>query len=324
MIICQPKIKPKNKHLQSILASAKIRLLRLRKNNPVVENEVKQTLTSSLATLLGFYTKNQTDSDTVAILLHGWEGSSQSTYIQLLADSLYQQGLNIYRLNLRDHGDSHHMNEELFHSCRIDEVVLAVKDIQQQFPDKKFIMCGFSLGGNFALRVAAKAAEAGLNFEHVFAISPPIIPKHSMQAIHASKLYNKYFLRKWKRSLHIKNQLFPHLFTDSQWQNEDSLERLTQMLIVAHTEYTSTDDYFNGYSITPDTIRSISCPTHVITAWDDPVIPFKDFSTIDRLPQIKLITTAHGGHCGFIQGWGMRSWIEDHIIATCVNPATKQ
>ena len=314
MIICQPKIKPKNKHLQSILASSRIRLLRLRKRNPVLENEIKQKLETPLATLLGFYTKNVQESNAVAILLHGWEGSSQSTYIQLLADSLYRQGLDIYRLNLRDHGDSHHMNEDLFHSCRIDEVVLAVQNIQAKFPDKQFVMCGFSLGGNFALRVAAKAKGAGLAFKHVFAVSPPIIPKHSMQAIHASKLYNKYFLRKWKRSLHIKHQLFPHIFSDHSWQEEDNLERLTQKLIIAHTEYSSTDDYFNGYSITPDVIRAIESPTDIITAWDDPVIPFKDFSTVDRLPQVRILTTAHGGHCGFIQGWHMRSWIEDHVI----------
>lgn len=317
MNILQPPIKPKNKHLQSILASSKVRLMRLRKSNPVLEIEEPQTLNSPLANLLGFYSKNPTESDTVAVLLHGWEGSSRSTYIQLLADSLFKAGMDIYRLNLRDHGDSHHLNEDLFHSCRIDEVVHAVQQIQQQYIGKKFIMCGFSLGGNFALRLAARANQAQLNFEHVFAVSPPIIPKHSMQAIHASKLYNNYFLRKWKRSLHLKNKLFPHLFTDKGWQQEVNLERLTQMLIVAHTEYTSTDDYFNGYSITPEIISAIQCPTDVITAWDDPVIPFKDFSTIDRLPQIKLITTAHGGHCGFIQGWSMRSWIEDHIIESC-------
>jgi len=318
MIISQPPIRPKNKHLQSILASSKIRLLRLRKSNPVIENEEQQSLTSPLATLQGFYTQNPTESETMVILLHGWEGSAKSTYIQLLANSLYLEGLNIYRLNLRDHGDSHHMNEALFHSCRIEEVMLAVQDIQKQFPNKNFILCGFSLGGNFALRIASRAQDAGLSFKHVFAISPPLVPKNSMNAIHDSKLYNTYFLKKWKRSLHIKNKLFPHLFSNTKWQKEENLEHLTHMLIVEHTEYSTTDDYFNGYSITPDTISSINCPTDVITSWDDPVIPFKDFSTIDRMPQIKLITTAHGGHCGFVQGWSMRSWVEDHIIETCM------
>ena len=314
MIICQPPIRPKNKHLQSILASAKVRLLRLRSNNPVVENQTEQLLEGSLATLLGFYTPHPDNGDTLAILLHGWEGSSQSTYIQLLANTLYQEGLDIFRLNLRDHGDSHHLNEDLFHSCRLEEVVDAVAQIQQRYPGKKFILCGFSLGGNFALRVASRASTAGLSFQHIFAVSPPVIPKNSMDAIHQSRLYTGYFLKKWKRSLHIKSRLYPHLFDDNSWQQENNLERLTQMLILKHTDFKKTDDYFAGYSITPEVIRSINCPTHVITAWDDPVFPFKDFSTIDRLPQIKLLTTANGGHCGFIQGWRMRSWIEDHVI----------
>ena len=58
MIICQPPIRPKNKHLQSILASSKVRLLRLRKGNPVNENQVEQTLQNPHATLLGYYTQN--------------------------------------------------------------------------------------------------------------------------------------------------------------------------------------------------------------------------------------------------------------------------
>ena len=33
---------------------------------------------------------------------------------------------DVARLNLRDHGDSHHLNDEIFHSCRIAEVVGAV------------------------------------------------------------------------------------------------------------------------------------------------------------------------------------------------------
>ena len=33
------------------------------------------------------------------------------------------QGFDVFRLNLRDHGTSHHLNPELFHSNRISEVV---------------------------------------------------------------------------------------------------------------------------------------------------------------------------------------------------------
>ena len=42
--------------------------------------------------------------------------------------SCSMRGYDVVRLNLRDHGDSHHLNPEIFHSCRIAEVVGAVHE----------------------------------------------------------------------------------------------------------------------------------------------------------------------------------------------------
>jgi len=86
------------------------------------------------------------------VLLHGWEGRSESTYIQLLADTLYRQGVSIARLNFRDHGNTHHLNRGLFHSCRLDEVADAVRAVQDQWQPQQLFLAGFSLGGNFAIR----------------------------------------------------------------------------------------------------------------------------------------------------------------------------
>ena len=98
----------------------------------------------------------------VAVLLHGWEGSADSTYVLALAQQLYDRGFDVVRLNLRDHGATHHLNRELFHSCRLPEVVGAIRRIQLMFPGKPLHLAGFSLGGNFMLRAAAQAEQAGL------------------------------------------------------------------------------------------------------------------------------------------------------------------
>src|ERR1700704_7004508 len=97
------------------------------------------------------------------VLLHGWEGSADSLYVLSLAQQLFAQRFEVMRLNLRDHGDTHHLNRELFHSCRLPEVVGAISSLQRLFPDKPLHLVGFSLGGNFMLRVAAQADEAGLD-----------------------------------------------------------------------------------------------------------------------------------------------------------------
>lgn len=324
MIICNPGIKPKNKHLQSILASSKIRLLKLKKNNPISTKSKEIILDTKQATLQGFYTKAE-NANKMYILLHGWEGSAQSTYIQLLANALYSQNkTSIFRLNFRDHGATHHLNEELFHSCRLDEVVEAVKQITDKYPHKSVYLCGFSLGGNFSLRVAAKADRAGIKLTKVFAVSPPIVPKNSMIAIEKSKLYSTYFMRKWQKSLLKKHQIYPQKFSDVEYKNIKSLDDLTRLLILRHSDYMTTDEYFHAYQIDQEVIKNINIPCHVLASWDDPVIPFEDFSILEKRQYIKLVTTKHGGHCGFINSWNLSSWVEQYIIENSSEKSTEK
>ena len=57
------------------------------------------------------------------MLLHGWEGSAESSCVLSLGSLLYSAGYDVLRLNLRDHGGTQRLNREIFHSCRLPEVV---------------------------------------------------------------------------------------------------------------------------------------------------------------------------------------------------------
>src|SRR5438270_10147299 len=65
----------------------------------------------------------------IAVVLHGWEGSADSCYVLSLGAELLAGGFDVLRLNLRDHGASHHLNREIFHSCRLAEVVGAIRAV---------------------------------------------------------------------------------------------------------------------------------------------------------------------------------------------------
>src|SRR5262249_26428274 len=106
----------------------------------------------SLQTTLG-----RPESKHLTILIHGWEGNADSLYVLSLGGYLFELGSDVFRLNLRDHGPSHHLNEDIFHSGRIAEVVGAVEAIAKRYPTRRLSIAGFSLGGNFALRVAVRA-----------------------------------------------------------------------------------------------------------------------------------------------------------------------
>jgi predicted alpha/beta-fold hydrolase len=268
--------------------------------------------------LQGFHTRQSVLAQprALAVLLHGWEGSAQSTYILHTGARLLAEGCDVFRLNFRDHGETHHLNRELFHSCRIGEVVGAVRQIADRFPERPLLIGGFSLGGNFALRVALNAPAAGIPLSWVFAVCPVISPHAGLASIeNAPWFYEHYFMLKWRGSLRRKQQHFPQreLFTKSELRG--SMRDLTRSMVLRHTDFGSLENYLDGYSIAGDTLSALTVPATILTAADDPVIPVAEFRELKLAPTTELTIAPYGGHCGFIRDLSLRSWAEDFLAA---------
>jgi predicted alpha/beta-fold hydrolase len=250
------------------------------------------------------------------ILLHGWEGSAQSLYVLSLAQQFFERGFEVVRLNLRDHGDTHHLNRELFHSCRLPEVVGAVRSLQRLFRGQSLNLVGFSLGGNFVLRVAAQAAEASLNIEKVIAVSPVLDPTTTLVALEQGMpTYQWYFVRKWMRSLLKKQAVWPGDYDFGEIGRLVNLRRMTAELIRRFTDFATLDDYLNGYSITGSRLARLEVPANIITALDDPIIPAHSLERLARPTCLQLTVTRFGGHCGFLERLAGPSWVERRIVA---------
>ncbi len=253
----------------------------------------------------------------VLVLLHGWEGSAESLYVLSLGQQLFDRGFEIVRLNLRDHGDTHHLNRELFHSCRLPEVVGAMSNVQKLFRGKALSLVGFSLGGNFMLRVAAQAGDAGLDIAKVIAVSPVLDPGATLIALEQGMPgYQLYFIRKWMRSLLKKQAVWPSDYDFREiGRSKATLRRMTAELIRRFTEYPSLDDYLNGYSITEDRLARLDVPATIITSLDDPIIPAHSIERLARPSCLQLTVTRFGGHCGFLERLSGPSWVERRIVA---------
>jgi predicted alpha/beta-fold hydrolase len=210
----QPPPGLRSGHVQSLLASSFVRRQAvLRRSRALSEAAEVWTLDGGEGIRLqGLYSAQPGASRGLAVLLHGWEGSVNSSYVLANGARLYDEGFDVFRLNFRDHGDTHHLNHEIFHSCRIAEVVNSLSDLQRRLGARRWYLAGYSLGGNFSLRVALRAGEAGLNIGQVVAVNPVIDPAAAMHAMeHGLRFYERYFERKWSRSLRIKQQCFPEL-----------------------------------------------------------------------------------------------------------------
>lgn len=261
----------------------------------------------------------------LVILLHGWEGSADSNYLLSAADTLDRTGFDTFRLNFRDHGESHHLNEGLFHSCRLEEVLGAAARLAGEYRDGPVFIAGFSLGGNFALRIARHAPARGLGIERVVAISPVIRPHHVLDALERGlPLYRAYFTRKWRRSLQMKQMLYPERYNFSEWFRLQGLREQTRYLVEHHTDFPNLDAYLEGYSVAGDFLAGLETPALVITAADDPIIPVSDFQALPRPRALDLKIHAHGGHCGFLENWRMECWVEKRLVKELCHRPTRR
>ncbi len=309
-----------NAHLQSILPSLSIRrpLLARRARELLAASDTQILDCGEDVRLLGHYSSqaalDRPPAQDLVVLLHGWEGSADSLYVLSLGAHLFGLGCDVFRLNFRDHGDSHHLNKEIFHSCRLDEVVGAIKRIQVLVPDRRLTIAGFSLGGNFALRVAARATTSALKLERAVAVCPVLRPHSTMRVLDTgSFVYRQYFLDKWKRSLRVKQRLFPELYDFSPVLAQRTLRGMTELLIEHYSEFANIDDYLNGYAIVGNALARLDVPSHALLSLDDPIIPAHDLADLARNPHLEVLTMPRGGHCGFMDGFNRESWADRKV-----------
>lgn len=317
----QPPWPLRSGHIQTMLSSSGVRRVLLPKAAQTVLDGAEPVLVDAGdgVRLTGAYTgqKTQSPSRGLAVLFHGWEGSVDSTYVLQTGSRLLADGWDVFRLNFRDHGDSHNLNEALFHSCRIDEVVYALMDIAQRYPNRPMALAGFSLGGNFALRAALRAPAVGLPLSYALAVCPIIDPSEGLFSLEeaAPWFYQAYFMHKWRRSLQAKQAAFPHREYFELAELKQSLRGLTASLVSRHTDFDSLEAYLDGYSVAGKALADLHVPATILTARDDPVIPVDAFDKLQLSANVELDISDYGGHCGFIRGWDMTSFTDDYIAA---------
>ncbi|HEY1899037.1 MAG TPA: alpha/beta fold hydrolase [Steroidobacteraceae bacterium] len=308
----------RNAHLQSILPSLPLRRALVQRQCAQVRNRSRPVVLDcgDGVRLLAQHTPAIPPNPAGAVLmLHGWEGDANALYMQALARGLLARGFEILRLNLRDHGGTQHLNQGLFHSCLLPEVTGAVRQAQRMFAGLALHLTGFSLGGNFLLRVAADAGKAGLDIASVVAISPVLEPRATMTAIESGPgIYHHYFMRKWSASLRAKQRAWPQVYQFGDLARFASLRQMTAYLVEQYTGFSTLAQYLDGYSITGERLATLTAPATIITSADDPIVPVADLQHVAMTANLRAVVTPFGGHCGFLTGLCASTWAESTVL----------
>jgi len=319
----RPPLGLSGRHAQSILASIPLRKHMIRGGaTDFLRQSLPKTLTvNDGIRLLGYHTPSAGSTKGLVVFLHGWEGSAESHYVLSASKTLHQAGFSVFRLNFRDHGNTYALNQGLFHSCRLDEVVDAIRCVQEHYHPRRLFLVGYSLGGNFALRAAVRAPSVGLRLSKIVAVCPVLRPHSTMKALEAGLwVYRHYYLRKWRRSLLAKAACFPDRYDFGDLRRFSTLTETTKFFVARYTEYSDMDAYLNGYAITGDVLSPLSLPTRLIAAADDPVVPSADLARIYRADVLDVTVMPRGGHCGFLTDYRLRSWADREILRELTAP----
>jgi predicted alpha/beta-fold hydrolase len=252
----------------------------------------------------------------LAVLIHGWEGSHDSVPLYSMACRLFAAGWNVFRLNLRDHAGTHHLNREMFHSARMDEVLGAIRTVRDFDRQGPLAVIGFSLGGNFALRVGLQGPAAGINPQISIGICPAIAPAATMDAIDTGPtLIRKYFSEAWRGALTAKSAAWPGVYDIKRHLPVRGMRRATEMFLEDFTDFEDFQTYVDQYTLTPGMLMNAPSPLAVLTAQDDPVVPFDDFEGLAaRGSVLAFDAPEHGGHCGFIENFALDTWAERRVF----------
>jgi len=271
-------------------------------------NEVKWHLVKTTSGVSILSALNEIENPKgILILLHGWEGSIESSYMIRTTKHFLEHNFTVFRMNLRDHGGTHHLNEGVFNGSLLQETYEGVSGLAK-LNNKKLpvYLAGFSLGANFVLRIAEKHSKSKIsekipNLKHCFAISPPLDPMAATEKMDNHPVLRDYFLKAWVSSLKKKEKLFPHLYRFPNFKKYKTVLQLTETMILDYSPFQSVKEYFQTYTLDQHFFKKIKIPVTILTSEDDPVIPVSDFYSIKGFPYVEVVIESKGGHCGFIE-----------------------
>lgn len=250
------------------------------------------------------YWQRDRASRLTVVALHGLEGSSSAHYMLGIAEKALGAGFNAILLNQRNCGGTEHLGPGLYHSGLIDDAALLIRQIAETDGIARVVAAGYSLGGNLALRLAGTHAPEELpTLKGVCAVSPVLDLEACVRALERGSnfIYQWNFVRNLRNRMRRKHPHFPGAFDLSGLGAVRTVRQFDAAYTAPYFGFSSAEDYYHRAAALR-VIDRIQVPALIITAQDDPFVPHESFRdpTLAGNPNVTLVVTQHGGHCGFL------------------------
>ncbi len=256
------------------------------------------------------------------VLIHGLEGSSESSQLRGVAERAFPAGFSVIRLNLRNCGDTESFTPTLYNSGQSADARAVLRELIERDQIPAIFFAGFSLGGNIVLKMAGELGlQAPQQLRGICAVCPSVDLARcvDLSALPRNRPYQWYFVRSLTQRARRKAQLYPGIYSLEGMDRVRTIRNFDDWLTAPQFGFRDAGDYYYRSSALR-VAANISVPTLILTAADDPLVPPETFldPAITGNQYIRVSVQSHGGHCAFISaGSKERYWAEARIVEFC-------
>lgn len=260
-------------------------------------------------------------SDTLILLIHGLEGSSESQYMVSASNEFNNYGFDTVCLNLRGCSGEDNLLLTTYHSGKTEDVDFVIKHLIDQYTYNKIIIIGYSLGGNLTLKYMGEYAKyIPQKVAMAIAVSVPVDLASSSKKMSSlkNKVYMDVFLRTLRKKVLEKARKFPEFEVDRRnLYKARNFKDFDALYTAPAFGFKSPEDYWEKASSIPY-LPHIKKPTLLITSRDDPFLSEEcfPFEAAEASKSFFLDTTRYGGHVGYISSFNSKRnrWLEERMI----------
>jgi hypothetical protein len=262
------------------------------------------------------------DAAPLLIILHGLEGSAESSYARMLMDAVLERGWRSCVLHFRDCGDYRNRLPRRYHAGETNDLRYFLSTIQAERIASgnpgPILAVGYSLGGNVLLKYLGES-RSETPLAAATAVCAPLDLHVCANALNIgfSKSYQYYLLKRMKRSVTQKFSRHTSAFDWRKAMNARTFAEFDDLVTAPLHGFAGMQDYYDRCSAT-HFLGSIERPTLIINALDDPFMSPAVLPDAGSLPvNVTLEVSKNGGHVGFVSGgtpWHPKFYLPGRII----------
>ena len=254
----------------------------------------------------------------ILIVLHGLEGSSESTYARMLLKSAADHGWRAAVLHFRDCGDYRNRLPRRYHAGETGDIRYFLDSLRSGGHDGPMVATGFSLGGNVLLKYLGENGLA-TPLDAAVAVSVPLDLHDSADALSSgfSNVYQYHLLKRMKNAIRRKFDEYTAAFDWHRAMAAKTFAEFDDAVTAPLHGFRGKDEYYDRCS-SQHFLGDIKVPTLIINSLDDPFMTPAAIPSGKDLPEsVRLEVSTHGGHIGYIDGgppWSPTYYLPGRIV----------